>query len=90
MAWQHQSVTSRGSRHRSPDKAKDVNLEMRVAVEENWFQQIDGRKLRQPDDRAKDVITMGLSNLSQKGAFLRWWEGRSFKRSRGEEWRADV
>lgn len=30
MAWQHQSVISRGSRHKSPNKAKDVDREMRI------------------------------------------------------------
>lgn len=90
MVWQHQSVISRGSRHRSPNKAKDVDREMRIAVEEKWFQQIDGRRLRLADDRAKDIVTLGLSNLSQKGAFQRWWEARSFKRSRGEKWMDDV
>ena len=90
MVWQHQSVTSRGTRHGSPDKAKDVDLEMRIAVEENWFQQINGRRLRVPEDRAKDVVTQGVTNLYQNGAFKRWWDGRVFKRSREEKWTDNV
>ena len=90
MAWQHQGVTSRGARHRSPNKAKDVDLEMRIAVEENWFQQNNGRRLRVPEDRAKDIVTQGLSNLYQMGAFQRWWEARRFNRSREEKWIDDV
>jgi hypothetical protein len=90
IAWQHHGVSSRGRHHKSPNKAKDVELEMRIAVEEKWFQQTNGRRLRLADDRAKDVVTLGLSNLSQKGAFECWWDARSFKRSRGEEWMSDA
>lgn len=90
MAWQHQCVTSRGGHHTSPNKSKDVDLEMRIAVEERWFQQTNGRKLRLADDRLKDVVTSGVSNLWQKGAFERWWDGRSFERSRREEWMANL
>jgi hypothetical protein len=90
MVWQHESAMSRGGRHRSPNRAKDVDLEMRIAVEEKWFQQISGRKLRVPEDRAKDVVTLGLSNLSQKGAFQCWWEARQFMQSHEENWMEDV
>lgn len=90
MAWQHPSVMSRGGHHKSPNKAKDVDMQMRIAVEERWFLQTNGRKLRLADDRVKDVVTQGLSNLSQKGAFERWWDGRSFKRSCKEEWIDDL
>lgn len=86
MSWQHQSTMSGGSCHKSPNKAKDIDLEMRVVVKENWFQQINGRRLRVPEDHAKDVVTLGLSNLSQKGAFQCWWEVRLFTQSHEEKW----
>jgi hypothetical protein len=43
IAWQHQGVTSHGSQHRSPNKAKDVEREMIITVEEKWFQQTNGQ-----------------------------------------------
>ncbi|KAI9434229.1 hypothetical protein H4582DRAFT_2112639 [Lactarius indigo] len=66
-------IISHGGHHSSPNKARDLT-------------QINGHKLQLADDRAKDVVTLGLSNLSQKGAFQCWWDARSFKRLHGEKW----
>lgn len=59
---------------------------MRIAVQENWFQQINGWRLQVSEDCAKDVVAQGLTNLSQQGAFKRWWDGKLFDRSHEGKW----
>ncbi|KAI0309973.1 hypothetical protein OF83DRAFT_1071251, partial [Amylostereum chailletii] len=85
MKWQHRTIMSRGTRHTTPGKDKDVARQMQIAVDEKWLVEFDSRKVPTERDRVKDVMTEGVKEL-MNGGFARWWESRSFPRSTEEDW----
>lgn len=87
MKSQFPSLLARGERHTAPDKEKDINRLVDVYVKGEIFAtKSPRRKFKGGSDHAKDVVTEGVVDLTKGGAFGRWWDNRSFKRSAEESW----
>ncbi|TFY52571.1 hypothetical protein EVG20_g10494, partial [Dentipellis fragilis] len=86
IKWQLETLLTRGDRHSSPNKEKDVEKYANVVLNEWWFAYEKNRRLKKPGDCAKDVISEGTTALFQDKAIERWWKGRSFARSTQEKW----
>ncbi|KAA1471157.1 hypothetical protein DENSPDRAFT_776137 [Dentipellis sp. KUC8613] len=90
IKWQLEMLLTRGDRHSSPKKEKDIEKYADIVLSERWFTYEKNRRLKKPGDRAKDFITEGATALYQDKAIERWWKGRSFVRSTREKWLDEV
>ncbi|KAA1473667.1 hypothetical protein DENSPDRAFT_780361, partial [Dentipellis sp. KUC8613] len=86
LKWQLNTLLTRGDRHSSPAKEKDVAMYANIVLNEGWYTYEAGRTVKKPDDRAKDFVTQGIITLFQEKAIERWWNGRSFPRATQEKW----
>ncbi|TFY66039.1 hypothetical protein EVG20_g5055 [Dentipellis fragilis] len=86
IKWQLDTLLTRGDRHSSPAKEKDVAMYAEVILNEGWYTYEAGHTLKKSDDRAKDFVTQGTITLFQDKAIERWWNGRSFARVTQEKW----
>ncbi|VDC03194.1 unnamed protein product [Peniophora sp. CBMAI 1063] len=80
MKWQHKLILSRGSKHTDPNKDDDVAEFRDLAVEGEWFKYTPGRTISRSKDKAADVMTAGITNLTIGGQFDRWFDNRTFER----------
>lgn len=83
---QSKLVRTRGDRHRTPAKEKDVETWRDIAVAEEWFKLKEGRTFKNTGNRAKDFVTEGLASLAQSRTIQDWWDNRTFPRETSERW----
>lgn len=62
---------------------------MAKAVKEKWFKHTPGRTISQPKDKAADVMTAGVTELTVKGQFDRWFDHRDYARANCQIWPED-
>lgn len=89
MKWQHKLILSRGTKHTDPNKDGDVAEFRDAAVEGEWLKYTPGRTISRTKDKAPDVMTAGITNLTIGGQFERWFDNRSFVRETGQVFSSD-
>lgn len=90
IKWQHESILSRGTKHTDPDKELDVVSFLMTTVKGKWFKHTPGREISLPKDRALDVMTAGVTELTVKGQFECWFDHRDYARSTCQIWVGDL
>lgn len=71
--------------HRPEQGRRRIRVQRR-GIGRGWFKYTPGHTTSRPkDNKAPDVLTAGITNLTLDGQFERWFENRAFEREAGQQ-----
>ena len=83
-------TVSRGKKHTTPAKEKDIKTLCAAYEEEEIHAHVPKRIIKRTRDRASDYIGKGVKEIREGKVIQRWWNNRATRRETVELWEIDM